>query len=134
MMDDGDLVRVAHALSDPTRLGIFRMLLQGREGACCSPQDACCPEGVCVCDLEQRLGMIQSKISYHLRELKESGLISETRSGKWNYYSVVDDRIIAFAGAMSRLVRVATPVTPITAPPRRNSTGPIGLQPQPGRG
>ncbi|EQD62869.1 Bacterial regulatory protein, ArsR domain protein [mine drainage metagenome] len=104
-MNDDDLVRIAHALSDPTRLGILRVVAGGRDEDCCSPRDDCCPEGVCVCDLEAKVGLGQSKISYHLRELKDAALVSETRSGRWNYYTVRSDRVREYAEAVAAVGR-----------------------------
>ena len=59
------------ALADPTRQ---RILLQLGKG-----------EG-CVCDLTSDLDLAQSKLSFHLRVLKESGLVSDRQSGRWIYY------------------------------------------------
>jgi ArsR family transcriptional regulator len=97
---DAELTKIARALSDPTRLAILRVLAEGRSEACCSPRDDCCPQGICVCDIQARLGLIQSGVSYHLRELKDAGLVSETRSGKWNYYTVDADRLDTFSDAV----------------------------------
>ena len=99
-----ELAAVAHALSDPTRLAVLEVLLRGRDEACCSPADACCPDAVCVCDVEQRLGLHQSKVSYHLKELKEAGLVVETKRGRWNYYEVQDDRLRDYAKAVLGLI------------------------------
>lgn len=62
-----------HALSDPLRLQIIR-LLQKQE--------------LCVCDLCDRLDVSQSKLSFHLKTLKEAGLIRPRQSGRWIYYSL----------------------------------------------
>ncbi|MGI6544343.1 MAG: ArsR/SmtB family transcription factor [Limnochordia bacterium] len=81
-----DVLVLAQALSDPVRIRILEILLQGR-GSCCV-SDPQTPDGVCVCEIMQHLGLIQSKVSYHLAKLKASGLIREDRRGKWNYYSI----------------------------------------------
>lgn len=94
-----EFTRVARALADGNRLAILRLLARGRADSFPSPEEACCPDGVCVCDLMAELGMIQSRISYHLKELKSAGLVSETRVGKWNYYTLKSDRLRAFAQA-----------------------------------
>ncbi len=44
--------------------------------------------GVCVCEFEQYFGMGQSKVSYHLRKLKEAGLVREEKRGKSSFYSL----------------------------------------------
>jgi len=72
-----DLLRAAqlfHALSDETRLGILEMLRGGEH---------------CVCDLQQDLEAAQSRLSFHLRVLKEAGLVSDRKDGRWSYYSIV---------------------------------------------
>ncbi|MEB3230579.1 MAG: metalloregulator ArsR/SmtB family transcription factor [Leptolyngbyaceae bacterium] len=61
------------ALSDPLRLQIID-LLQEQE--------------LCVCDLCDRLQVRQSKLSFHLKTLKEAGLLRATQQGKWVYYSL----------------------------------------------
>ena len=71
-----DLDRAAqlfHALSDSTRLGIIEMLRRGEQ---------------CVCDLQDELGAAQSRLSFHLRVLKEAGLVSDRKDGRWSYYSI----------------------------------------------
>ena len=76
-----DLSRAAqlfHALSDATRLGILEMLRSGEQ---------------CVCDLQDDLGAAQSRLSFHLRVLKEAGLVSDRKEGRWSYYSIVPDAL-----------------------------------------
>jgi len=65
-------IKMFKALSDETRLRIYLLLLQG---------------GLCVCELEAILKIEQSRISHALRILKEAGLISNYKTGKWNIYS-----------------------------------------------
>lgn len=43
---------------------------------------------VCVCDIENSFDMIQSRISRHLKLLKEAGFLKVDRRGRWAYYSV----------------------------------------------
>jgi ArsR family transcriptional regulator len=72
-----DLSRAAelfHALSDETRLGILEKLRGGEQ---------------CVCDLQDDLDAAQSRLSFHLRVLKEAGLVSDRKEGRWSYYSIV---------------------------------------------
>ncbi|CAA6825919.1 MAG: Arsenical resistance operon repressor [uncultured Sulfurovum sp.] len=45
-------------------------------------------EEVCVCDIENAFGMIQSRISRHLKILKEAGFLKVERRGRWAYYSI----------------------------------------------
>ena len=76
-----DLARGAqlfHALSDETRLEILEMLKNGER---------------CVCDLQTDLDAAQSRLSFHLRVLKEAGLVSDRREGRWSYYSIAPEAI-----------------------------------------
>jgi ArsR family transcriptional regulator len=93
--EDADrLTRVAKALSDPIRLGMLDVMAQGR--ACCGlpePSErgvpgAGDPAGICVCDFQDHFGLGQSKVSYHLRVLREAGLVREEARGKWSFYSI----------------------------------------------
>ncbi|NER00369.1 MAG: winged helix-turn-helix transcriptional regulator [Cyanothece sp. SIO2G6] len=59
------------ALSDPLRLSIIELLRE---------------QELCVCDLCDRLQVRQSKLSFHLKTLKEAGLLLSTQQGKWVYY------------------------------------------------
>ena len=67
-------VELFHALSDETRLGIIEKLRSGER---------------CVCDLQDNLDAAQSRLSFHLRVLKEAGLVSDRKDGRWSYYSIV---------------------------------------------
>jgi len=62
-----------HALSDETRLEIVRLLSHGER---------------CVCDLTGVLGAAQSRLSFHLKTLKDAGLVTDRREGRWVYYSL----------------------------------------------
>ena len=62
-----------HALSDPLRLQVIE-LLRSQE--------------LCVCDLCEHLGTTQSKLSFHLKTLKEANLVRARQEGRWIYYSL----------------------------------------------
>lgn len=85
-----DLARVArwfHALSDETRLGIVRQLSGGER---------------CVCDLQSELDAAQSRLSFHLKTLRDAGLVVDRKEGRWNYYSLDPEALEAmrdFLGA-----------------------------------
>lgn len=74
---------VFHALSDETRLEILNCL-SGCER--------------CVCDMSGALDAAQSRLSFHLKVLKDAGLIADRRSGRWVYYTIVPEAL-AEAGA-----------------------------------
>lgn len=62
-----------HALSDEARLQIIQILLDGEH---------------CVCDLMEHLDIAQSRLSYHLKVLKDAGLVSDRRDGRWSHYAL----------------------------------------------
>ena len=85
------LVALGHALSDPIRVRMLGMMAEGR--SCCDLPDLGVPaedadNGICICEFEEYFGMGQSKVSYHMRKLKEAGLVREERRGKWSFYSL----------------------------------------------
>ncbi|WP_124727222.1 ArsR/SmtB family transcription factor [Staphylospora marina] len=94
--------RVARALGDPIRLNILDLLMVGYEKLEPTPPPECCNEGVCVCDLQTALGMAQSKVSYHLKELKNADLVTETRVGRWHFYSLNKETLRHFHSELSR--------------------------------
>jgi ArsR family transcriptional regulator len=49
--------------------------------------------GICVCEFEDYFGMGQSKVSYHVRKLKEAGLVREEKRGKWSFYSLDQEAV-----------------------------------------
>jgi ArsR family transcriptional regulator len=68
-----DLARLFAALSDPTRLRLLN-LMDGRE--------------VCVCYFVEILKQSQPKISRHLAYLRNAGIVSARREGKWMHYRI----------------------------------------------
>ncbi|MFT5661297.1 MAG: ArsR family transcriptional regulator [Sulfurimonas sp.] len=62
------------ALNDETRILLLRFLDKYGE--------------VCVCDMQESLDMIQSRLSRHLKILKEAGFLRVERKGTWAYYSI----------------------------------------------
>jgi ArsR family transcriptional regulator len=85
------LVALGSALSDPIRVRMLSMMAGGR--GCCDLPDLGVPaededEGICICEFEDYFGMSQSKVSYHMKRLKDAGLVQEERRGKWSFYSL----------------------------------------------
>ncbi|MDD2451943.1 metalloregulator ArsR/SmtB family transcription factor [Sulfurovum sp.] len=62
------------ALNDETRIKLLRFIDQHGP--------------VCVCELEVAFGMIQSRISRHLKILKDAGFLRVERQGRWAYYAI----------------------------------------------
>ncbi|WP_018955015.1 metalloregulator ArsR/SmtB family transcription factor [Thioalkalivibrio sulfidiphilus] len=67
-----DLETVFRALSDTTRLRCLALLRAEGE--------------LCVCELTHALDLLQPRISRHLAQLRESGLLLDERRGQWVYY------------------------------------------------
>ena len=85
------LVALGRALSDPIRVRMMGMMAEGR--SCCDLPDLGAPvdegsPGICVCEFEDYFGMGQSKVSYHVRKLKEAGLVREEKRGRWSFCSL----------------------------------------------
>ena len=78
--------RVFHALSDPTRLRLVDLLRGGER---------------CVCELTDTLDAGQSRLSFHLRVLKESGLVLDRREGRWVYYRLNQDQVERLASVLT---------------------------------
>ncbi len=72
-----NLLKTFFALSDETRVRIFAFIAKHKK--------------VCVCDVENSFSMIQSRVSRHLKILKEGGFLKVSREGRWAYYSLVSE-------------------------------------------
>ncbi|MCL6565077.1 MAG: metalloregulator ArsR/SmtB family transcription factor [Acidobacteriia bacterium] len=71
------------AVADPTRRRILELLK--RRGCCTLEAVRASDPGMCVCDLEAQLGLTQPTVTYHLQLLREAGLITTRRIGRWLY-------------------------------------------------
>ena len=88
MTDLGGITRQFKALSDEHRLRIVDLLRGGER---------------CVCELTDALDLGQSLLSFHLKSLKDAGLVSDRRDGRWAYYSLNRDafaQLEAFVGGL----------------------------------
>ncbi|MBT8217493.1 MAG: winged helix-turn-helix transcriptional regulator [Acidimicrobiia bacterium] len=82
------------ALSDPIRLSILDQLNRGRR---------------CVCDLQEVLDVAPNLLSYHLRILREAGLVVSFRRGRWVDYQIADGAAEAVRAALpSPLIEVVS--------------------------
>ena len=66
-------IELFHALSDETRLEIVELLRRGER---------------CVCDLTEALDAAQSRLSFHLRVLKDAGIVRDRKDGRWVHYEL----------------------------------------------
>jgi ArsR family transcriptional regulator, arsenate/arsenite/antimonite-responsive transcriptional repressor len=74
-----EILSIFKALSDETRLRIVKLLEQGE---------------LCVCDIFSALDMVQPKVSFHLSVLKEAGLITDRKEGRWVHYRIDDSDLL----------------------------------------
>ena len=66
-------IELFHALSDETRLEIIELLRKGER---------------CVCELTDTLDAAQSRLSFHLRVLKDAGIVRDRKDGRWVHYEL----------------------------------------------
>jgi ArsR family transcriptional regulator len=87
----GRTARLFHALSDETRLRILARLRGGER---------------CVCELMDAVDAAQSRLSFHLKALKDAGIVIDRREGRWNYYSIAPDAREELSDALRLLAPV----------------------------
>jgi ArsR family transcriptional regulator len=93
-LDTERAVRLFHALSDGTRLSILQRLRFGER---------------CVCDMTDALDAAQSRLSFHLKVLKEAGLVTDRREGRWMYYTLNPETLVEVAELIDSLASAPTP-------------------------
>ncbi|MEB3199996.1 MAG: metalloregulator ArsR/SmtB family transcription factor [Synechococcaceae cyanobacterium] len=93
-----DCCPLLRALADPIRLQVIEALAH---------------EERCVCELTAELGLAQSKLSFHLRVLRQAGLIAARQQGRWIYYRLQPEALAMLGRRLLRLAaaspRSATP-------------------------
>ncbi len=82
--------------ADPNRLALLRVLAGGT---------------TCVCRLQEQIPIAPNLLSYHLKVLREAGLISAARRGRWIDYSLNDSAL--------RRLHAALPAVPDDEPSPR---------------
>ena len=97
---DPGLARL-RALADPTRLRILALLK--KKGCCSCDQVDARAAGLCVCDLEEALGLTQPTITHHLQVLREAGLVECRRLGPWLYCRRHEAALRALGAAVAGL-------------------------------
>jgi ArsR family transcriptional regulator len=87
------IAELCNALADEARVEIVSRLLDGEK---------------CVCDLQDALAAGQSRLSYHLKVLKDAGLVTDRREGRWSYYTLKRDAFLEVEELMAGLRPKAT--------------------------
>lgn len=107
-MDEAYLISKLKALSNPKRMRIFDMLMEGVQ---------------CNCEISERLDLSLSLISHHIHILEDAGLVKserDTDDARWIYYSVDEEALKQFKEALDRFL------DPERIKPRMPSCGPQG--------
>ena len=87
-MNIHDFISVTKALSDPHRLRAVMALQEGE---------------LCVCQLISLLELAPSTVSKHMSQLRQAGMVTSRKKGKWVYYSLPDDGKKIRAGALLQM-------------------------------
>ena len=89
MIDDEQVVRALGALAQAHRLRAFRALVVAG------------PEGLSAGTLSEQLGLAPAAMSFHLKELLNAGLVTQTRDGRHLIYRAAFDRMNALLGFLT---------------------------------
>ena len=92
-INSAQFVGIMESLSDPIRINILELMMNGE---------------ICVCDIVKVTGLSQSKISYHIKILKDSGLISDRQEGRWVYYKLDLEILSDIQNWMGNLIHSST--------------------------
>ena len=74
-LDVQPITRLFRALGDETRVRIVALLTHGE---------------LCVCHIEEALGLPQPNVSRQLGVLRSAGIVAPRREGNWIYYRIAD--------------------------------------------
>ncbi len=81
-----------HALSEPLRIKLLELLRE---------------QELCVCELCEVLEVSQSKLSFHLKTLKQAGLVRSRQEGRWIYYSLNLPQFVVLEQYLAEFRRVS---------------------------
>jgi ArsR family transcriptional regulator len=87
-VDAAALSSCCQALADEKRVRILEILGSGER---------------CVCDLAAELDVSQPLLSFHLRTLREAGLVSDRKEGRWVHYSGDPEALSELAEALQAM-------------------------------
>lgn len=96
-VDVSDPVKILSALAEPTRFAAMAMLSDGSEH--------------CVCELMQELGATQSRMSRHMKILKDAGLVTDRRDAQWVRYRRNDAMPESVAAVVDSALDLSKPST-----------------------
>lgn len=93
------MISILSALAEPTRLGALRILADGGEH--------------CVCELMDKLGASQSRMSRHMNLLKTNGLVVDRRDAQWVRYTINPDLPDHLRGLIDAVLAAADAEIPL---------------------
>ncbi len=83
-------IRTMKALSDPNRVRVLKLLERGE---------------LCVCEIQNLLGLAQSTVSKHMKLLEDACLVERKRQGTWILYSLAEESDSPYAQSMLAQLR-----------------------------
>jgi ArsR family transcriptional regulator len=84
--EDADAsVSLLTAVADPIRWTVLQQLTASES---------------CVCNLQEHIPIAANLLSYHLKVLRDAGLVTTRRRGRWIDYSLADDALDRLAAAL----------------------------------
>ena len=92
------VVQGLKAVADPTRLKILKLL---KQKGCCSIGKS---EGMCACDIEERIKLSQPTISHHMAILAKAGLVQAQKEGLWMWYQRNEKALKELGEALSSTI------------------------------
>lgn len=108
-----EAARLLTAVADPVRWRLLALLADGQTR--------------CVCDLQPIAAVAGNLLSYHLKVLREAGLVGAARRGRWVDYTIVDDALDRLRGAIPWPGAVPAPAGSDCLPGQAAMAGPSAL-------
>lgn len=88
-MNEQEMAAIFSALGDVQRLRALRFIARS------DPSGPHREEAVCACHVQEHLGLSQPATSYHMRTLREAGLVRAEKRGRWVHYRVSPEGVEA---------------------------------------
>jgi ArsR family transcriptional regulator len=84
----GRLAQIFKALGEPARVQLLSLIAAADDGE------------ACICDLTEPLGLSQPTVSHHMKLLAGAGLVTREQRGKWAYYRVITEALLALSDVL----------------------------------
>ena len=102
-MDNGKILEINKALSNPTRLDILRWLKDPEANFPPHQELGHFDDGVCGQYIQDKSGLSQPTISHYLSGMHKAGLLITTRHGKWTYFKRNEKMIAEYLNSLREL-------------------------------